>query len=438
VRIPPNGVGTAEPPRNAVPTRDRRFPLTLRRSLVAGALLVVAGLLGFYFFRPPAVTVGTVTTRDVAPAIQGVGTVEAKGVVNVSSKLTGRVLSVLVDQGDTIRAGQVLVRLDAAQYAADVDRAEANVRTAEAQLRDLLAGPRPMEIEQLRARLASAGATRTLAERDLQRNQELFARQLIAAQDLDRARQAHDVATAAERDARHGLDLALENWARKDQVDAARSQLQAAQSALVLARANVAETVIVSPLDGYVVSRELEAGGIVNPGAPIFKIADPRTAWATVYVDARDTAGLAVGHRADLTFRSLPGRAFQSRVARIQREGDRVTEQLAIDLAFIERPPRLILGEQVEAAIRPPARHGASALPLPALVRRPDGAGALVVRDGHIHFKAARLGIIDPAGWAEVLDGLQPGDEVVLAPGSLADPSNDGRRVRVTRVAAGP
>jgi HlyD family secretion protein len=439
VRAVPTGAGTAVPPRGpALTPRDRRFPLTLKRTLVAGALLVIAGLVGFYFFRPPAVTVGTVMSRDVAPAIQGVGTVEAKVVVNVSSKVTGRVVSVLVDQGDTIRAGQTLVRLDAAQSTADVDRGEANVRAAEAQLRDLLAGPRQQEIEQLRARLASVSATRTLAEHDLQRSQELSTKQLISAQDLDRSRQVYDVATAAERDARHGLDLALENWARKDQIDAARAQLLAAQSALVLSRANLAETVIVSPLDGYVVSRELEAGGIVNPGIPIFKIADPRTAWATVYVDARDTAGLNIGDRVEITFRSLPGRAFQGRVARIQREGDRVTEQLAIDVAFIERPSRLILGEQVEATIRPPARHGVSALPLAAVVRRPDGSGALVVKDGHIHFRAARLGIVDPTGWVEVLAGLRPGDEVVLAPGQLGDSSNDGRRVRVTHAAVGP
>ncbi len=435
----PNGAGAPPLSRTPAPLpRDRHRLLTLNRVLVVGALLLAGGLVGVYFFRPPAVTVATVTNRDVVPAIQGVGTVEAKVVVNVSSKVTGRVVSVLVDQGDTIRAGQTLVRLDAAQYAADVDRGEANVRTAEAQLRDLLAGPRPQEIEQLRARLASASATRTLAERDFQRNQQLFARELIATQDLDRARQAYDVATAAERDARHGLDLALENWARKDQIDAARAQLQAGQSALALSHANLAETIIASPLDGYVVSRDLEAGGIVNPGMPIFKIADSRTAWATVYVDARDTAALAIGHRADITFRSLPGRAFPGRVARIQREGDRVTEQLAIDVAFIERPPRLTLGEQVEATIRPPVRHGVSALPLAAMVRRPDGPGALVVKDGHIHFQAARLGIVDPAGWAEILDGLHPGDDVVLAPGPLADPSNDGRRVRATSAAVGP
>ncbi len=419
------------------PRTDRRLPLTLKWILVGGTLLLLAGLGGLFFFQPPVVSVAAVTTRDIAPAIQGVGTVEAKVAVNVSSKITGRVVSVLVDQGDTIKAGQLLARLDDAQYLADMNRSDASVRAAEAQLRDLMAGARPAEIEQLRARLTSASATRTLAERDFQRTQALFAKELIAAQDLDRARQAYDVATAQERDARHALELALEG-ARKDQIEAARAQLHAAQSALVLAREKLADTVIVSPLTGYVVSRELEVGAIVNPGIPIFKIADPQTAWATVYVDERDTASLTVGDRADITFRSLPGHSFRGRVARIQREGDRVTEQLAVDIAFAERPARLILGEQVEVSIRPPARHGVSALPLAAVVRRPDGPGALVVEDGRIHFRPARLGVVDPAGWIEVLQGLRPGEDVVLAPGRLADAPNEGHRVRITRAEARP
>jgi HlyD family secretion protein len=412
---------------------SRRFPVTLKTVLVVGALALIAGVASFFFLRPVAVTVAAVTTRDLAPAIQGVGTVEAKVTVNVSSKITDRVVSVLVDQGDTIKTGQLMARLDDTQYVAGVNQAEASMRAAEAQLRDLLAGARPDEIEQLRARFASAGATRALTERDFQRTKELFAKELISAQDMDRARQAHDAATAGERDARHALDLALNNWARKDQIEAARAQLQAAQSALTLAREKLADTVIVSPLEGYVVSRDLEAGGVVNPGIPIFKIADPRTAWVTVYADARDTGGLAVGSPTDITLRSLPDQVFRGRVARIQREGDRVTEQLAVDVAFAERPPRLILGEQVEATIRPPTHSAATALPLAAVVRRPDGSGVLVVEDGRIHFKPARLGVADPAGWIEVLQGLSPGQAVVTAPGRLADSQNEGRRVRVTR-----
>jgi HlyD family secretion protein len=406
----------------------------LKTVLVVGVLALIAGVAGFFFLRPVAVTVATVTTRDLAPAIQGVGTVEAKVVVNVSSKITDRVVSVLVDQGDPIKAGQVMARLDDTQYVPGVNQAEASMRAAEAQLRDLLAGARPDEIEQLRARLASASATRALTERDFQRTKELFAKELISAQDMDRARQTYDSATAAEHDARHALDLALNNWARKDQIEAARAQLQAAQAALVLAREKLTDTVIVSPLDGYVVSRALEAGGIVNPGIPIFKIADPRTAWVTVYADARDTGGLTVGNPTDITLRSLPDQVFRGRVARLQREGDRVTEQLAVDVAFAERPPRLILGEQVEATIRPPTHSAATALPLAAVVRRPDNSGVLVVEDGRIHFKPARLGVADPAGWIEVLQGLSPGQAVVTAPGRLADSQNEGRRVRITRL----
>ena len=414
----------------------RRFPM--KKVLAVGILVLIAAVAGFLFFRPVAVTVAAVTTRDIAPAIQGVGTVETKVVVSVSSKITDRVVSVLVDQGDTIKTGQLLARLDDTQYMAGVNQAEASLRAAEAQLRDLLAGARPDEIEQLRARLASASAARALAERDFQRTNELFGKELISAQDMDRARQTYDMATAAERDARHALDLALNNWARTDQIEAARAQVHAAQSTLALAREKLADTVIVSPLEGYVVSRDLEAGGVVNPGIPIFKIADPRTAWVTIYVDQRDTAGLAVGTPGDITLRSLPGQVFRGRVARVQREGDRVTEQLAVDVAFAERPPRLILGEQVEATIRPPTHSAAIALPLAAVVRRPNGSGALVVEDGRIRFKLVRFGVADPAGWIEVLQGVSAGEDVVVAPGRLAEATNEGRRVRVTRTGAKP
>lgn len=408
--------------------------MRVRRVLLVGPVLIAAALVGFYVLRPPVVSVADVATRDVAPAIQGVGTVEAKRIVSVGATITGRVVALLVDQGDTIRTGQVIAHLDDTQYRADVDRAEATVRATEAQLRDLVAGARAEEIAQLRARLFSASATRTVTEHDLRRVGELYAKELVSAQDRDRAQQARDVASAQEDEARHALELALRG-SRIDLIAAARAQLRAVESALVLAREKVADTRIESPLNGYVVSRELEAGSIVNPGVAIFKIADPQTAWATVYVDARETAAISVGDRADVTLRSLPGRVLPGRVARIQRESDRVTEQLAVDLAFIERPSRLILGEQVEAAIRPSIRRGATTLPLAAVVRRPDGTGALVVDAGHLRFEPARLGVVDPAGWIEVLEGLRPGDEVVLAPGRLADRANDGRRVRVVRTA---
>ena len=306
----------------ARPKTGRRWLASAKWVLLAALLVAAVAVAGFLVFRPVTVTVAPVTQRDIAPAIQGVGTVEAKVAVQVGSKITGRIVAVLVDQGDTVTAGQVLARLDDAQQRAEVTRqeaalrvaeagvaeAQANVRRARSTLDDLVAGSRPAEIEQVRERAKSAGATRVLAERDHRRTQELLAKELIAAQEMDRARQAFDVASAQERDAAKALELALEG-PRKDQVAAARAALEAArhqldaagaarhqaEAGLAVAREQLADTVILSPFAGYVVSRALEPGAPVTPGTPIFKLADPRSSWVTVYVDERDTAGLAPG-----------------------------------------------------------------------------------------------------------------------------------------------
>ena len=173
----------------------------------------------------------------------------------------------------------------------EIAEARANLARAEAQLNDLLAGSRAPEIEELQQRVQSANATRVLAERELKRIEQLHAKELIAAQELDRARQVHDVAVAQERAAQQTLQLAIEG-ARKDQIEAARHQVDAtrrrlelllagarpeqvaesrartheARAALALARERLADAVITSPFNAYVVSRDLEPGATVNPG----------------------------------------------------------------------------------------------------------------------------------------------------------------------------
>jgi HlyD family secretion protein len=177
----------------------------------------------------------------------------------------------------------------------------------------------------------------------------------------------------------------------------------------------------------------VEAGATVNAGVAILKVADPRTAWVTVHVDEREVGAVHQGDPAVISLRTLPGREIPGRVARIQRESDRVTEQLAVDIAFDERPDRLTLGQQAEAIIRPPARPGATAIPLGALIRTAEGPGAWIVAGGRLAFRPLRLGLVDPAGWAEVVEGVQAGEEVVVGPGRLAYPQSQGRRVAVAR-----
>jgi len=248
------------------------------------------------------------------------GTIEATQ-VDVSVKITGRILERLVKEGDMVSRGQLLVRLDDSELAADVRRQDAALRSAQATLRDLEKGARPQEIEDARAAVASTEATRTMTEREYQRTVQLFGQNLIAAQDVDRARQAYEVAQAQERSARQKLGLVLEG-SRPDQIDAARWQVTQAESALTQAQSRLREARIVSPIDGVVLRKNLEAGETANPGVPILTLVNPKDVWLRAYVPETEVGRLKVGDTATLSVDAFPNRVFTGRLIEIGSEAE--------------------------------------------------------------------------------------------------------------------
>ncbi|HEV2054126.1 MAG TPA: efflux RND transporter periplasmic adaptor subunit [Methylomirabilota bacterium] len=248
------------------------------------------------------------------------GTIEATQ-VDVSVKITGRILERLVKEGDRVTRGQVLVRLDDSELAADVRRQDAALRSAQATLRDLQKGARPQEIEDARAAVSSAEATRTMTEREYQRNDQLYTKNLIAAQDVDRARQAYEVAKAQERSARERLALVLAG-SRPDQIDAARWQVTQAESALAQAQSRLREAVVVSPIDGVVLRKNLEAGETANPGVPILTLVNPKDVWLRAYVPETEVGRLKVGDTAALRVDAFPNRVFTGRLIEIGSEAE--------------------------------------------------------------------------------------------------------------------
>lgn len=398
--------------------------------LIVGSLALFGGGLWF-LLRPARVTTAEVQVRRMAPAIQGVGTVEAKVVVQLAAKIAGRIVSMSVDQGDTVRAGQVLVQLENAESSAEVERAAANLDRAK-----LAVAAQQAALLRAQAGLAAADAAITkarsnqsIARVNAERWRKLSAANLVAQMDLDERINAAQSADAELRSAEALREAAAKEAAVQEvSVQVARQDIAAAQAALAAVEAKKADSVITSPITGYVVSRELEAGAAVNPATPILKLADPRTIWVTVFVDEREAGPITVGAVAEVALRSKPERVFPGKVVRIRRESDRVTEQLTVDVGFDQPPEHLTLGEQAEATIRPTAKS-AMAMPLAALVQSPKGAGAWTVVDGRLRFKRLRLGLVDSAGWIEVVEGFTGGEHVVIAPGKLADLKNEGRRV---------
>ena len=254
------------------------------------------------------------------PGVAVTGTIEALQ-VDVSPKITGRIVEQTVREGDRVTRGQLLVRLDADELVAEARRAEAAVRIAEARLRDLLAGARAPEIEQARQALANATAIRVWTERDHSRATELFRKDLIAAQEVDRARQAYEVAQANEAGAREKLALVVAG-AREYEIAAARAVVAEARSAQILAERRLAQTSLASPLDGVVLHKNMEVGETAVPGQSILTLMDPRDLWLRAYVPETEIARVKLGQPATMSVDAFPGRVFQGSVREIASEAE--------------------------------------------------------------------------------------------------------------------
>ena len=284
----------------------RRLKLAIVAALVVAGGLVVSAAARRLGLRDPAIAV--------------TGTIEALQ-VDVSPKLTGRIVERTVREGDRVTRGQLLVRLDADELIAEARRAEAAVRTADARLRDLLAGARAQEIEQARQALVNATATRVWTERDYNRAMELFRKDLIAAQEVDRARQAYEVAKANEIGSREKLAL-VEAGAREYEIAAARAVVAEARAAVVLAERRLEQTRLVSPLDGVVLHKNMEVGETAVPGQSILTLMDPRDLWLRAYVPETEMARVKLGQGATLSVDAFPGRVFQGIVSEVASEAE--------------------------------------------------------------------------------------------------------------------
>ncbi len=267
-----------------------------------------------------AVAATWVVRRPADTRLGLTGTIEALQ-VDVAAKITGRVVELSARDGQPVERGQLLARLDSAELDAESRRAEATLAMAEAQLRDLQAGSRSQEIEQARAALRQTTVTKEWYQRELGRTRELFAKELVAAQDVDRAKQAYDSAAANETAARERLEL-LQVGPRPHEVEVARARVAEAQAALTLARARLDQTRIVSPVTGVVLHKNVERGETVNPGTSLLTLMDPRDMWVRAYVPETDVGRIRIGQRATVTVDAYPGRSFPGAITEIGSEAE--------------------------------------------------------------------------------------------------------------------
>ena len=395
----------------------------------AGVVAVAAvAVLAVVKLRAPQVDAFIVQPAPLVRTLQFSARVNTLSRVSVGATLTGRVARVAVDEGAQVRHGDLLVQLETGELQAAV----AQARAAERQAQSRLAGLRSTGRTSASAALLQAQANLRAAEAELARTQQLVKQGFLSEARLDETRRAVDVARAQVTGAQA---LARANEESGTDVAQAEAQLAQSRAATAAAQQRLAQAAVLAPTDARVLTRNVEPGQIVQPGAALMSLALAGPTQLVAQVDERFLDQLQVGQKATVLADAFAGQPFAARVLSIAPAVDAQRGAIEVKLALVGTTPAFLredmtLSVEVETA----QRERTLVVPLRAL--RGDAtagaAGVLVAQEGRARARPVRLGLrtLDAV---EVLDGLRAGEAVLLGA-----ELRDGSRVRPRTVAWKP
>jgi HlyD family secretion protein len=410
----------------------RRARWMRRLWLPALVLAVVAAVL--LYPRLTTVTVGAALVERVDPAearqvLTAGGYVVARNKVDVSSQVTGRIETLLVEEGQRVEKGDVLARLDARDLRAQLAQAEASVQAAEARLAELTAGSRPQEIAAAQAEVAEARARVTNAESDLARLRSLHEQRIVARRELEQVERDAQVARAQLEAAEERAAL-VEIGPRREQVARARAELAQARANAAYTAALLDKTIIRAPMGGTVVEKLVEVGETVTTGfigdrgakSALVSMADLSDLQVESDVNEADIRKLALGQPAMVVPDAYPDRAYPATLEEIAPRANRQKATIQVKVKVLG--PDAQLRPEMSAKVvflKEPVPDGARVrvlAPRAAVTERDGRTGVFVVRDdGTAAFVPIAVAEGAPEGdRVEVTSGLVGGERVVVAP----------------------
>lgn len=266
---------------------------------VAVGLVVVAGVgIGAYRLTHPAATDGLTLY----------GNVDIRQ-VDLAFNAAGRLQELRKEEGDTVKAGEVLARIEPETYQDLMSLATARVAAQQATVDKLLAGSRAEEIARDRAEVESDRAAVADAESLFNRNKELVKGGAVSRQLYDDAKNALDGARARLQAAERTAALTVEG-PRQEDIDQAKAQLRADQATLDLARRRLEDTELKAPADGVVLSRIVEVGAMMSPTNPVYTVALTDKVWVRTYIPETDLGRVKWGMTVKVSSDTDPGHLY--------------------------------------------------------------------------------------------------------------------------------
>jgi HlyD family secretion protein len=393
-----------------------------------GIAVVVGGLVGFNVWsrrdRGTEVRLETVGRRDLVATVTASGKITPKRKVDISADIQGRIVRIPVKEGDFVKQGDLLLRIEPTQYEAAVSRARASLSSVQ-------------------ATAVQSAATREQTRRELQRAEELRRtnQQLISDAQLELARTNFEIAEANASASEH-------------QVEQARAALREAQD-------HLSKTVIRSPMDGQITRVTVEEGEVAVPGTfsrevgLLMTVSDLSVILVNVRVDETDVVRLHMNDSTEVTIDAFPDTTFTGRVTKVSHSAILAAQAAAAgaDRAVdydvevtLDKPPAGVRPDlSATARIITDQRDSVLSIPIIALTvrehkpistenaprdtTRKDTEGVFVVHEGLAQFRPVKVGIAGEE-YFEVVEGLRQGDSIAAGPYQAIRDLKDSSRVR--------
>ena len=358
------------------------------------------------------------------------GEIVATRYADIGSAVMGRLVELAVKEGDAVKAGQVLARIDPVQASSSAAAAAASVGALEADSRGAATQVRAAQasLDEARSREKESGAS-------LARAQELQRGGLLPQSEFDKASLAAATATAQVASATAALERT------QQALSGSERRIAQGRAENTRARDMLSKTEITAPIDGVITRLDVEQGEMVvigvqnQPGSILMTISDLSAVNAEVKVAEADVMRLSNGFTAAVTLEALPLQKFTGRVVEI---GASALPQVGTQAAAREFRVKVRL-DGPAAALRPgltcdteilvAERKNATTVPLQAVVEQNGQTGVFVLRDGGVQFTPVTTGII--GGLSIEVSGVAEGTAIVSGPFQALRELRDGDRVRV-------
>lgn len=283
----------------------------MKKAIVIAAVAAACAAGGWYFWQQGR------SSGDGAELVL-YGNVDIRQ-VSLAFEASGRITELAAEEGDAVKAGQVLAKLDTRTLELQEAQARAQASVAEQTLLKLRNGSRPQEIAEAREKVKAAAAETARTAQDLKRAQALWdspAGRAVSRQSLDAAVSASSVAKANEAAAKEALKLA-EIGPRSEDIAAAAASLEQARAQVALLAHQVSLGTLYAPQDAVVRSRLLEKGDMASAAKAVYTLALTDPKWVRVYVSEKDLGRVKPGMKAEITTDSNPGKALEGTVGYI-------------------------------------------------------------------------------------------------------------------------